>query len=101
MSPPTRRWSDVRPPSGPSRPGRVRRLRNLGLFGSDRSGRIASLLTLLWVLSLADLCFTLWANAFTPFTEMNPVAAHLLRHGLLPSLIGLKLTTTAIGTMIF
>ena len=72
-----------------------------GSRAGQRAGRILTLIFVLWLLSLADLAFTLWAHAFTPFIEMNPLAAHLLRQGLLPSLIGLKLTTTGIGTWIF
>ena len=66
-----------------------------------RSRRVAELIAVLWVLGLADLAFTLWAHAFTPFHEGNPVARYFLSHGLTLSLILYKLVVTLIGTRIF
>jgi hypothetical protein len=66
-----------------------------------RSRRVFQLITTLWVLSLADLVFTLWAHFFTPFHELNPLARYFLGHGLIPSLILFKLVVTAIGASIF
>ena len=65
------------------------------------SRRTGELLVALWVLSIADLCFTLWAHLFTPFHELNPIANAMLGRGLIPSLIIYKLTVTLIGTAIF
>jgi hypothetical protein len=58
-------------------------------------------LVILWVLSLADLFFTLWAHRFTPFEEMNPIAAAMLGRGLVASLVIYKLTVTLLATDIF
>ena len=52
----------------------------------------------MWLLSLADLFFTIWAHLFTPFREMNPIAGALLGRGLIPSLVIYKLTVTLLGT---
>jgi DMSO/TMAO reductase YedYZ heme-binding membrane subunit len=70
-------------------------------FDEHRHRRMAELIGVLWVLSLADLFFTLWAHFFTPFNELNPVANFMLSRGLVPSLILFKLVVTAIGTRIF
>ena len=71
-----------------------------GVLARDR--QTLALLTVLWVFSLADLVFTLWAHKFTAvFGELNPVAASLLDHNLIPSVVLLKLVTTAIGATIF
>ena len=68
----------------------------------DRDRQTLALLTVLWVFSLADLVFTLWAHKFTAaFGELNPVAASLLDRNLIPSVVLLKLVTTAIGATIF
>ncbi|HEY7120578.1 MAG TPA: DUF5658 family protein [Tepidisphaeraceae bacterium] len=66
-----------------------------------RHRRVAELIVVLWMLSLADLFFTLWAHFFTPFHELNPLAGYMLRRNLVPSLILFKLVVTAIGTQIF
>jgi hypothetical protein len=55
----------------------------------------------LWLLSMADLFFTLWAHLFTPFQEANPIAAALLDADQLASLILLKLILTTVGATIF
>ncbi len=65
-----------------------------------RSRRVAEAITAVWVMSLADLALTIWAHVFTPFVEMNPLASALLHVGF-PALILFKLTTTAVGTLIF
>src|SRR5436309_1624348 len=52
------------------------------------------------LLGLADLFLTLWANSFTPFRELNPIAASLLRDGIVP-LVAYKVAVTAIGSFIF
>ena len=75
-----------------------------GMRRGPRPARITVALTLLlavWLLSLADLFFTIWAHFFTPFREMNPIADALLGHGLLPSLVIYKLPVTLLGTAIF
>jgi hypothetical protein len=71
------------------------------LIDHHRPRRVAELISILWLLSLADLGFTLWAHFFTSFHELNPVADYLLSRGLVPSLILFKLVVTAIGTRIF
>jgi hypothetical protein len=69
--------------------------------GHTPSRRTGELLLALWVLSIADLFFTVWAHLFTPFKEMNPIADAMLGRGLIPSLVIYKLTVTLIGTAIF
>jgi len=71
------------------------------LLDAHRHRRVAELIGILWMLSIADLFFTLWAHFFTPFNEMNPLASVLLRNNLIPSLILFKLVVTAIGVQIF
>jgi hypothetical protein len=71
------------------------------LIDARRGRRVGELLTFVWVLSLADLLFTLWADAFTPFHELNPLARVLLRHDLIVPLVLMKLTLTGLGTGIF
>ncbi len=71
-------------------------------FGENaRSRRHAELIGILWILSLADLGFTLWAHFFTPFHEVNPLARLFLAHNLIPGLILFKLVVTTIGAQIF
>lgn len=71
------------------------------VWHQTRPTRVAFLLTLIWVLSLADLGFTLWAHRWTPFVEGNPLAARLLAAGMTVSVVLLKLTTTLIATHLF
>lgn len=66
-----------------------------------RPSRVAFLLGTLWVLSLADLYFTIWAHLWTPFVEQNPLAAKLLASGMYLSVVLLKLVTTLFVTSIF
>ena len=74
----------------------------LAYFAKEtRSRRNAELIAFLWVLSLADLGFTLWAHFFTPFHEVNPLARLFLNHNLILSLILFKLVVTTIGAQIF
>jgi hypothetical protein len=77
------------------------RLVSIDWVGHTPSRRTGELLLALWVLSIADLFFTIWAHVFTPFQEMNPIADALLGRGLIPSLIIYKLTVTLLGTAIF
>ena len=77
------------------------RLVSIDWVGHTPSRRTGELLLALWVLSIADLFFTIWAHVFTPFHEMNPIADALLGRGLIPSLIIYKLTVTLLGTAIF
>ena len=77
------------------------RLVSIDWVGHTPSRRTGELLLALWVLSIADLLFTIWAHVFTPFQEMNPIADALLGRGLIPSLIIYKLTVTLLGTAIF
>ena len=55
----------------------------------------------LWLLSVADLFFTLWAHLFTPFHEANPLAAALLDADQLAALVLMKLILTTVGATIF
>lgn len=73
----------------------------LPLIDHARTRRVLELLLVLWVLAMADLFFTIWAQIFTPFTELNPVASHLLTHDRFTVLIAGKVGLTAIGTAIF
>ena len=66
-----------------------------------RPRRVAEAIAVVWVLSLADLCFTLWAHFFTPFHEENPLARYFLGQNLIPGLILFKLTATAFAMTIF
>ena len=66
-----------------------------------RTRRMVELSCILCVLSLADLFFTVWAHLFTPFIEMNPMAAFLLDHGHIPALIMSKIALTGFGVAIF
>lgn len=76
----------------------------------DRPKRVFWLLVVIWVLSTADLAFTLWAHRYTPFVEANPIAASLLaviprgfdaHAAVYSSVIMLKLMTLVVGTYIF
>jgi DMSO/TMAO reductase YedYZ heme-binding membrane subunit len=66
-----------------------------------RDRRMGELIGILWVLALADLAFTLWANRFTRFEELNPIAAAMLANGLTVSLVLFKLVLTTIAATIF
>jgi hypothetical protein len=50
---------------------------------------------------MSDLFFTLWAHSFTPFDEMNPLAATLLNQGLFGMLVTMKIGLTFLGATIF
>jgi len=67
----------------------------------SRARRVTQGIAILWVLSLADLFFTVWAHTFTPFDELNPVAAALLNQGLFGMLVTLKIGLTFLGVTIF
>jgi len=75
--------------------------RPVSKWSQERSRRMVVLLSILWVLSAADLTFTLWAHWFTPFVEGNPLAAHLLAGKMYCSVVLLKLGTVTIGTWSF
>lgn len=66
-----------------------------------RTWRVLQLVAVLWVLSLADLFFTLWAHLYTPFHEVNPIARALLEGGALAGLVAMKVSLTAFGAGIF
>ena len=66
-----------------------------------RARRVTQGIAVLWLLSLSDLFFTLWAHTFTPFDEMNPLAAALLDQGLFGMLVVLKVGLTFLGATIF
>jgi hypothetical protein len=71
------------------------------LIDDHRARRVAELLVVLWLLSLADLLFTLWAHRFTVFHELNPLARAMLHHDMIVELVLVKLGLTAAGTAIF
>ena len=66
-----------------------------------RVRRMAQAIGVLWLLSVADLVFTLWAHLFTPFHEMNPIAAAMLDADQLATLVLFKLILTTVGATIF
>ncbi len=66
-----------------------------------RSRRITQLIVLLCFLSLVDLCFTIWAQSFTAFNELNPIARRLLQQNGFAGLVLMKMTLTALGASIF
>lgn len=66
-----------------------------------RTRRTIELLTIVWLLAMTDLLFTIWANRFTPFTELNPFAGALLQSHRVLGLVLSKLLLTAVGTAIF
>jgi hypothetical protein len=70
-------------------------------FASRRPWRVAQLIAALWVLSLADLFFTLWAHQFTPFNELNPLARALLDSQSFAGLVVMKVGLTGVGAAIF
>lgn len=69
--------------------------------GGSRHRRVGELLAVLWLLSLADLFFTLWAHRFTQFCEVNPIAQLLLESGALGLLAMFKVAMTLAGSTIF
>ena len=74
---------------------------SLPLVDDQRTRRIGELIGIVWMLSLADLGFTLWASIFTPFTELNPIAALFLQHNMVISLVLMKVLLTTIGATVF
>ena len=70
-------------------------------FERRRTWRVAQLIALLWVLSIADLLFTLWAHWFTPFNELNPIARALLNSQSFAGLVVMKVGLTGVGATIF
>jgi len=70
-------------------------------LGNPRVRRTAQLLGVLWLLSLADLYFTVWAFRCTPFHEVNPLARLMLNGGSVGGLVLLKLGTTGLASTIF
>jgi hypothetical protein len=71
------------------------------LLKRDRHRRVFELLGVIWMLSMADLFFTVWAHRFTCFYEMNPIARALLTHGATTSLVIFKIGMTGIGSLLF
>lgn len=68
---------------------------------ASRARRVTQGIAILWLLSLSDLFFTLWAHTFTPFDELNPIAAVMLNQGLLGVLVTMKVGLTFLGVTIF
>src|SRR4051812_31992659 len=74
----------------------------VGLWlGDARVRRTMQLLGVLWLLSLADLYFTVWAYRWTPFHEVNPLAQMMLNAGSVGGLVMLKVGLTGLATTIF
>jgi len=71
------------------------------LIDDCRTRRIAELLIVVCLLSMADLLFTVWAQLFTPFYELNPVARGFLQHNTFFPLVVMKVALTGIGAGIF
>jgi hypothetical protein len=74
---------------------------SISLSDAHRHRRMGELLGILWLLSIADLFFTLWAHRFTAFYEANPIARAMLGAGTIGALILFKLSLTMIGSGIF
>lgn len=66
-----------------------------------RVRRVAELLVILCILSFADLLFTIWAQLFTRFHELNPLARGMLHRHALLELVMMKVALTATGAGIF
>jgi len=66
-----------------------------------RDRRMGELIGCLWLLAAADLAFTLWANRFTAFHELNPIARQLLQSNAIALLVAFKIGSTCLGTGIF
>ena len=73
----------------------------LVLTDETRAKRVGHLLAVLWILSAADLVFTIWAHRFTPFHELNPLARALLMQDALGGLCVFKIGLTGVGSLIF
>lgn len=69
-------------------------------YDDVRSRRTAELLGILWILAMADLVFTLWADRYTPFSELNPWASALLTNHRIIALTAAKILLTMLGTLI-
>jgi hypothetical protein len=81
-------------------------MRKLGqIFASwiqdTRTRRTIELIAIVWALALADLLFTIWAQRFTPFTELNPLARPFVQHNDVLLLTVLKIVSTTVSTGIF
>ncbi len=63
--------------------------------------RVAHLVATLCILSLADLCFTIWAHRYTDFLEANPIARLLLERNAIAGLVLMKVALTAFAAGIF
>jgi hypothetical protein len=74
---------------------------HLRVIDDCRARRIAELLIVLCMLSIADLVFTVWAQLFTPFAELNPLARGFLVHNAFLPLVVMKVGLTGLGAGIF
>jgi len=72
-------------------------LRSWVFIDANRTRRMLVLMAALWLLSLADLVFTIWAHLFTPLCEVNPIANSFLQHQDLGGLIIFKAATNILG----
>ncbi|HZL34555.1 MAG TPA: DUF5658 family protein [Tepidisphaeraceae bacterium] len=66
-----------------------------------RVRRVGELLVILCFLSFTDLAFTIWAQIFTDFHELNPLARGMLNQHALLMLVAMKVGLTMLGAGIF
>jgi hypothetical protein len=66
-----------------------------------RVRRVAELLVIVCFLSFVDLLFTIWAQLFTQFHELNPLARGMLHRNALLQLVMMKVALTTVGAGIF
>jgi hypothetical protein len=62
-----------------------------------RPGRVLLMLACVWLVGILDLFFTVYESEFHHFTELNPLAAHLV-DGRLAFLVLYKLGLTGLGS---
>lgn len=74
-------------------------LTSAGGYGLTRPRRVALLMVGVWILNAFDLGFTGIATALGNFTELNPIAAHLLNTDWTHVML-YKVGLTALGTLI-
>lgn len=71
------------------------------LTTAHRQRRILELIALLWLFGTVDLILTLWAQRFTLFHEMNPIARAMLDGGRTHAIVLFKFGLLATGSAAF
>jgi hypothetical protein len=71
------------------------------LAAAHRQRRILELIAVLWLMGAVDLILTLWAQRFTPFHELNPIARSMLEAGTFKSVVLFKLSMMLSGSAAF